>query len=71
MKSTFSCFCKYFKNPYEAAVASSAFVPENSSSKMQKCLLGVSSSIISKISLHLLASAWNKLSLPLVSGMFK
>ena len=38
IKSTLLKVCKYFKNPTEASVASSAFVPENSSSNIQKCL---------------------------------
>jgi hypothetical protein len=52
-------------------MASSGLVPEYSSSKAQKCDSVVCSLIISKISLHLLASAWNKLSRPDVSGIFK
>ena len=75
MKFTFLILDKYNKNAYADLAASIGLVPENNSSKMQKCLAVLLAVllefIISKISLHRRDSAWNKLSRPLVSGIFK
>ena len=54
-----------------AWTASSGLVPEYNSSKMQKWFSFLLLTILFIISLHLLDSAWNKLSLPEVSGIFK
>jgi hypothetical protein len=60
-----------FKKLYALAIASDGFVPEYISSKIQKCLsIVLEFDKLSKISLHLLASAWKRLSRCDVSGIF-
>ena len=51
-------------------IASFGLVPEYNSSKIQKCLSLLYDITESRISLHLLASDWNKLSRWDVSGIF-
>ena len=61
----------WFKYEYALLIASYGLVPEYNSSKIQKCFFLGYLTIQSNISLHLLASAWNKLSLEQLSGIFK
>ena len=58
-----------YKKLYAESTASVGFVPEYNSSNTQKCLSFEKVLILSNISLHLRASAWNKLSLEQLSGI--